>query len=111
MVFSTKKAIKTYKCNRLLGMVIKYIPQGVCASVVGLYQGDGFLRRRLFGDFDHLVGNGIGKKDDQIRASYKTFQIIRRLGVNFGLTPVFPADVLVLTDHPVVSAYDYYAHE
>jgi hypothetical protein len=77
---------------------------------VGLYKGDGFLSRRLFGDFNHLMGNRVGKKDDQIRVSYKTLQIIRRLGVDFGLTPVFLTDVPVLTDHPVVPAYDYYAH-
>jgi hypothetical protein len=74
---------------------------------MGLYKGNPLAGGAFFGYFDHVMGNRIGKKNNKIRISYETFQITLLLCKNLGFTVIFPADILVPANHPVIPADNY----
>ena len=59
---------------------------------------------------DHFVGYGVRKKYDQVRASDLFAQACGHLGEYFCLAVEPSADLLILTYHSVMAAYDYNAH-
>lgn len=58
----------------------------------------------------HLMGNCIGKKHDQIRASDLFSKTCRHLGKNLCPAVISLTDLFVLTCHPVMAADDYDTH-
>jgi hypothetical protein len=76
---------------------------------MGLYKGNSLAGGAFFGYFDHVMGNRIGKKNNEIRISYETFQITLLLCENLGFTVIFLTDILVPANHPVIPADNYNA--
>lgn len=59
---------------------------------------------------DHFVGYGVRKKYDQVRASDLLAQACGHLGEYFCLAVEPSADLLILTYHSVMAAYDHNTH-
>lgn len=60
--------------------------------------------------FFHFVGYGVRKKYDQVRASDLLAQACGHLGEYFCLAVEPSADLLILTYHSVMAAYDHNTH-
>ena len=61
--------------------------------------------------FHHLMGNRIGEQDQKIRTADLVTHLCRHLCENLRLALILFANLLILTDHTVMSANNYYAHK
>ena len=59
---------------------------------------------------DHLMRYGIRKKHHQIRLSQAILHIAFHLGENLRATAIILTDLLVLTDHTVMTAHNHNTH-
>ena len=60
--------------------------------------------------FNHLVGNGVCKEHQDVRTSYLLIEIRRHLCKHLGFTFIIFTNLLVLSYHTVMAAYDNYTH-
>ena len=63
------------------------------------------------GTFYHLMGNRIGKQDQKVRTSDLLIHVGAHLGKDLCLAFEFLTYLLVLANHTVMAADNYYAHE
>ena len=101
-----KYLLTCFLCTVLLQDVLESCS---AACVTAAYR-NGFFLCFFYCAVYHFVGNGTGEQDHQIRHPDLFLHGSFFLGKNFRLASEAFADILILTYHSFISAYNYNAH-
>lgn len=91
-------------------MIVKYIFESGDAAGVRALDRQVLPARLSASTFYHFVGNRTCEKYHKVGRSDFIFQSVAHLREDFSSASVILAYIYVLSDHPVVTAYDNYAH-